>query len=127
MKLSSDASMLRITYEGITKFQSFMYFDRDSIESLSKACSKDIDAIVADAPNGIAAQNAVSGTNISTISNRRLFVATHDVKYYTTIRQTPDFDNMNYVNENTNVESRGLSVVKYVINNIMNTALTIRR
>ena len=40
MKLSSNASVLRITYEGITNFQSFMDFDRDSIESLSKACSK---------------------------------------------------------------------------------------
>ena len=29
--------------------------------------------------------------------------------------------------DNTNVESRGLSVVKYVINNIMSTALTGRR
>ena len=68
MKLSSNASVLRITYEGITNFQSFMDFDRDSIESLSKACSKNIDRIIDDVPNGIAAKNAVPGKNISTIS-----------------------------------------------------------
>ena len=31
------------------------------------------------------------------------------------------------ITDNTNVESRGLSVVKYVINNIMSTALTGQR
>ena len=80
MKLSSDASILRITYEGLTKFQSFMEFDCDNIESLSKACSKDIDMIVADVPNEISAENAVPGTNISTISILRLVVATNAVK-----------------------------------------------
>ena len=32
MKLSSDAYVLRITYEGLTNFQSFMEFYPDSIE-----------------------------------------------------------------------------------------------
>ena len=31
------------------------------------------------------------------------------------------------ITDNTNVESRGMSVVKYVINNIMSTVLTGRR
>ena len=43
MKLSSDVSVLSITYEGLTNFQSFMGFDRDSIESIYKAYIKDID------------------------------------------------------------------------------------
>ena len=81
MKLSSDASVLRITYEGLTNFQSFMDFDRDSIVSLSKACSKEIDMIIADVPNGIAAENAAPGTNISTISILRIIVATNAMKY----------------------------------------------
>ena len=55
MKLSSDASVLRITYEALANFQSFMDFDWDIIESLSKSCSKNIDRIVAGVPNGIAA------------------------------------------------------------------------
>ena len=98
MKPSSDASVLRITYEGLTKFESFMYFDRNSIESLSKAWTKNIDSIVADVPNGISEKNAVPGTNISTIWIRRLVVATNSVNYYTVIGKTPDFDNMHFVN-----------------------------
>ena len=98
MKLSYDASVLRITYKGLKNFQSFMDFNHDSIESLSKSCIKNIDTIVADFPNGIAYENAVPETNISTISIRCLVVATDAVKHYTTNRQTPDFDNMHYVN-----------------------------
>ena len=81
MKLSNDASVLRINYAGLTNFQSFVDFDRDSIEYLSKSCSKNIDAIVADVPNGIVAKHAVPGTNTSTISIRRLVFATNAVKY----------------------------------------------
>ena len=98
MKLSSDAYVLSITYEGLTNFQSFMYSDCNNIESLSKACSKDIDRIISDVPNGIAAENDVPGTNISTISIRRLVVATNAVKYYTVIGRIPEFDNIHYVN-----------------------------
>ena len=97
MKLSSDAYVLRITYEDLTNFHSFMDFDCNSIESLSKYCSKDIDRIIADVPNWIAAKNVVPGTNISKISIRLLFVATNAVKYYTAIVKTPDFDNFHYV------------------------------
>ena len=79
MKLSPNSPVLRINYEGLTNFQSFMNFDRDSIESLSKSCSKNIDAIVPDVPNMIADKNAVTGTNISTISIRCLFVSTNAV------------------------------------------------
>ena len=90
--------MLRFTYEGLTNFQSSVDFERDSIKSISKFCSKNIDAIVANVPDGIAAKNAVPGTNISTISICRLVVATNDVKYYTAIGWMPAFDNMQYVN-----------------------------
>ena len=79
MKLYSDASVLRITYEGLTDFQSLMDFYRDSIESLFKASINNIDAILYDVPNGIASKNAVPGMNISTISVLRLIVATNDV------------------------------------------------
>ena len=46
----------------------------------------------------ITVENAVPGMNISTISIHQLVVATNAVKYYTTIRQVPDFENMHYVN-----------------------------
>ena len=75
-----------------------MDFDRDSIESLLKSCSKDTYRIISDVPNGIVAENAVPGTNLSMISTSRLVAATNDVKYYTAIGRTPEFDNMHYVN-----------------------------
>ena len=55
IKLSSDASVPRITYEGLTNFQSFMDFYRYSIESLSKDCSKNVDRTIADVHNGVVA------------------------------------------------------------------------
>ena len=57
MKLSSYASVLHITYEGLINFDSFTDFDRESIESLGKACSKTIDTIIADPLNGIHVDN----------------------------------------------------------------------
>ena len=75
-----------------------MDFDCDSIKSLSKACSKNIDAMVSNVSNGIASKNAVPGTNIRMISIRRLVVATNNVNYQNVIRQTPDLENMHYVN-----------------------------
>ena len=82
MKLSSYASVLRITYEGLKKFDFFTDFDRESIESLGKAYSKTIDDIIADPPNGIQAENEVPQTNISMIYICRLVVATHAINYY---------------------------------------------
>ena len=52
-KLSSDASVLHITYEGLANFDSFKDSDSEIIESLGKACSNTIDAIIADPLNGI--------------------------------------------------------------------------
>ena len=98
MKLSSYASVLRITYEGLKKFDSFTDFDRESIESLGKAYSKTIDDIIADPPNGIQAENEVPQTNISTIYIRRLVVATHAINYHCSIGRVPGYYNMNYVN-----------------------------
>ena len=82
MKLLFNASVLRIRNDGLTNFQSFFDFNRNSIESLSKACSNNIDMIVSDFLNRIAAGNAVPGTNISTILFQQLVVATNVVKYY---------------------------------------------
>ena len=93
MKLLSDVSVLHIIYEGITNFDSFTDFDRESIESLGNACIKTIDVIIADPLNGIQGENEVSGTTISTISIRRLVVATHAFKYNRSFGRVPDYDN----------------------------------
>ena len=78
--------------------QSFVEFNRNSIKLILKAWSKNIDAIVADVPNGTDTKNAIPGMNIRPISTWRLVVATNAVKYYTAIGRTPEFDNMHYVN-----------------------------
>ena len=96
--LPSDASVLRITYKGLTNFDSFTDFYRENIQSLRKACGKTIDAITSGPLNDIKADNEVPKTNISTISIRRLVVATHAVNYYCSIRRVPGYNNMNYIN-----------------------------
>ena len=84
MKLSSHASVMRITYEVLD-------FNFNIIESLLKYCSKNIDGVVTDVPNRIASKNDFLGANIRIISNRILVVPTNSVKYYTAIRRTLDF------------------------------------
>ena len=65
MKLSSDAAVLRITHEGITSLDSLTDFDSKAIKLLPKVCKDDINAIVADPANGIVAENAINGANVS--------------------------------------------------------------
>ena len=98
MKLSSDASVLRLTHEGITTLDSLTDFDDKAIKLLPKVCKDGIDAIVADAPNGIAAEPAVNGANISSISVQRLIVAADAAHYYQAIGRTPTTTNMHYTN-----------------------------
>jgi hypothetical protein len=98
MKLSSDASVLRLTHEGITSLDSLTDFDAKAIKLLPKVCKDNIDAIVADVPNGIAAENAVNGANISSISVQRLIVAADAARYYQAIDRTPTTLNMHYTN-----------------------------
>ena len=98
MKLSSDASVLRLTHEGITSLDSLTDFDDKAIKLLPKVCKDNIDAIVADVPNGIAAENAVNGANISSISVQRLIVAADAARYYQAINRTATTLNMHYTN-----------------------------
>ena len=94
MKLSSDASVLRLTHESITSLDSLTDFDAKAIKLLPKVCKDNIDAIVADVPNDIAAENAVNGANKSSISVQRLIVAADAVRYYQAIDRTPTTANM---------------------------------
>ncbi len=83
MKLSSDASVNRINYEGITNYDSLLDLDTKSIQSLASICKESIPLIEADAQAGIEAELAVPGANINTITTRRLIIAMHAAKYYT--------------------------------------------
>ena len=98
MKLSSDAAVTRILYEGVTDFPSLLDFDRESIEALSKACSKTIPAITADIPNHVAAEVEIPGANISSISIGRLIVAMNATKYYSAVQRATTVANMHYGN-----------------------------
>jgi len=98
IKLLSDAAVTRITYEGITDYESLSDFDKDIIDSLPRSCSRALIAVVEDLPNGIAAEPAVVEGNISTISVHRLVVAANAVRYYRDVNRTPDAVCMHYNN-----------------------------
>ena len=95
MKLSSDASVLRLTHEGITNFDSLSDFDKNSIQLLPQTCKNGIAAIVSDLPNNVAAEAAVPGANVSSISVSRLITAAHAAKYYNSIARVMNTQNMN--------------------------------
>ena len=98
IKLSSDASVLRITHEGITNYESLLDFDKKSIQLLPSICKEKINAIPVDDANGITAEAEVSGANISAISVQRLIVATQAASYYKSISRTMHATNMHYTN-----------------------------
>jgi hypothetical protein len=98
IKLSSDAAVNRIIHEGITTFESLADFDKKSIERLPQICKENIPAIVADQANGVPAEEAVNGANISSISVRRLITASHAVTYYISINRALTTANMHYNN-----------------------------
>ena len=68
MKLSSDASVLRVTHEGITNYESLRDFDKESLLILPKVCRQTIAAIPDDPANNI---TAVSSSNTKDIFARR--------------------------------------------------------
>lgn len=98
IKLSSDASVLRITHEGITNYESLLDFDKNSIQLLPSICKEKINAIPADDANGISDEPEVSGANISAISVQRLIVASYAASYYKSISRSMTAANMHYAN-----------------------------
>ena len=96
IRLCSESAVTRMTYEGVTNFPSLCDFDKKSIESLPATCKDKIPAITEDVPNGVTAELEIAGANISSISVRRLIVACHASKYYTSIGRTMDLSNMRY-------------------------------
>ena len=98
MKLSSDSAVTRITYEGITTYASLEDFDTKSIERLPAICKESIHEIVVDVAAGIAAEPAILGANISSISVRRLIVAANAATYYTSIGRVMTPANMHHSN-----------------------------
>jgi hypothetical protein len=65
---------------------------------LAKSCSKDIVAIEADDDNNVAAEPAVVGANLSSISVCQLVIVMHAMKYYDAIGRSHTDANMHYGN-----------------------------
>ena len=98
MKLSSDSAVTRLTFEGITTYPSLEDFDKKAIQALPAICKVGIPAIAIDVAAGIAAEPAVPGANISSISVQRLIVAVNAAKYYSSIGRNMIATNMHYGN-----------------------------
>ena len=75
MKLRSSASVLRVTHEGITSYDTLADFDKAAIMNLTRVCKGSIDAIAADVANNVQAEAALPSANVSSISVQRLIVA----------------------------------------------------
>ena len=75
MKLSSDTSVIRVTHEGITSYNTLVDFDKSAIKNLPRVCKGSIDAIAADIANNVQAEAEVPCANVSSIYFQRLIVA----------------------------------------------------
>ena len=64
MKLSSDASALRISHEGITNFASLSGLDKKSIDNLTSVCKSNVPVIEANPTNSFASEASVAGVNV---------------------------------------------------------------
>ena len=98
MKLSSYDSVLRVTHEGITSYNTLVDFDKADIKNLPSVCKVSIDAIAADVENNIQAEAAVPGAIVSSISVQRRIVDTNAARYYASIGRTMDASSMHYGN-----------------------------
>ena len=82
MKLSSDTAVTRVTYEGITNFESLSDFNKTSIEYLPRTYKATILAILENIPAGITSEAEVPGVNVGTISVCCLISAMKAAQYY---------------------------------------------
>ena len=64
MKLISDASVRRVTHEGITSYDTLVELYKAATKNLPRVCNKSIDAIAADIANNVQAEAAVLGANV---------------------------------------------------------------
>ena len=98
IKLSSNSAVKRLTYKGITTFQSLEDFDKKAIQSLTSVCTENIPAITEDVAAGIAAVVEIPGTNISSILVQCLIIAAKAVRNYISINRAMTTVYMHYGN-----------------------------
>ena len=80
MKLSSDASALRLTHEGIANFTSLCDFYKKIMQNLPRIHNTSIYVIGAGATRSIAAEAAVTRASVYSISDSRLITAINATK-----------------------------------------------
>ena len=98
IKLRSNAAVTRITYEGITTFQSLEDFDKKAIQSLTSICKERIPAITEDVAAEITTKVEIPGENIFSILVQQLIDAADAAKYYSSISWVMSTANMHYGN-----------------------------
>ena len=98
MKLRSDASVIRVTHEGITSYDTLVDFDKAAIKNLPRVCKGFIDTIAADIANNVQAEAAVPGANVSSISVQRIIVAAKSAQNYASIDRTMIASSMHHGN-----------------------------
>ena len=98
IKLSSDAAVVRIIYEGITPFQSLEDFDKKAIQSLIFIYRERFPAITADIAARITTEVEIPGAKFSSISAQKLIFTADAGKYYSSIGWVMPTMNMHYGN-----------------------------
>ena len=96
VKLSSDASLLGLTHEGIANFASLSDFYKNSIHHFPNIFKNRIPFIDADTSNNIGTEVVFSWANTSSISASRLITAVNSARYCGSIARVMNYHNMSY-------------------------------
>ena len=96
MTLSLDASVLRLTHEGVTNFACLSDFDKKSIENLPRVHKNSIPDTESDATNRISAEVSFAGVNVSLISTSRLITSFNADNHYSSIARVTTPQNIGY-------------------------------
>ena len=96
IKLSLDASVLRVTYECVDNFASISDFDKKIIENLSSLCKNIIPTIEADPTTIISSEASVAGANVFLILVRRFLTSVNATNRYGSIARVMNPQNIAY-------------------------------
>ena len=96
MKLRSGASVLRLTYEHVTKFASLHDLDNKSIQNFPIICKKITPAIEAEATNIMSVESSTTGAKIFSISVNRIITSFNVAKHHVHIARKLNAQKMGY-------------------------------
>ena len=96
MKISSDASVIYLTHEGIISFATLFDFDKKNIQCLPNICKKSIPIIDIDASNNVGSESTVSRSNMHSVSVIMLVTAFNTSKYCVSFARVMNLNNIKY-------------------------------